>query len=71
MIVVGALGLICDGHLDLLDVGEPSDRRPVIFVFGLFQTCRFRELHARHGIRDDRGEAAVESVDVTAKLPES
>ena len=30
-----------------------------------------RELHARHGIRDDRGEAAVESVDATAKLPES
>jgi glucuronide carrier protein len=30
-----------------------------------------RELHARHGIRDDRGDAAVESVDVAAPRRES
>jgi glucuronide carrier protein len=30
-----------------------------------------RELHARHGIKDDRGDAAVESVDATAPLAES
>jgi glucuronide carrier protein len=30
-----------------------------------------RELHARHGIKDDRGDAAVDSVDATAPLAES
>jgi glucuronide carrier protein len=47
----------------------------LIFLAYPLTDARFREivreLHARHGIRDDRGDAAVESVDVAAPLRES
>jgi glucuronide carrier protein len=47
----------------------------LIFLAYPLTDTRFREivkeLHARHGIKDDRGDAAVESVDATAPLAES
>ena len=47
----------------------------LIFLAYPLTDTRFREivkeLHARHGIKDDRGDEAVESVDATAPLRES
>jgi Na+/melibiose symporter-like transporter len=47
----------------------------LIFLAYPLTDARFREivreLHARHGIKDTRGEAALESVDLEAPLPES
>jgi glucuronide carrier protein len=47
----------------------------LIFLAYPLTDARFREivrvLHARHGIKDDRGDAAVESVDAAAPLQES
>jgi Na+/melibiose symporter-like transporter len=47
----------------------------LIFLAYPLTDTRFREivkeLHARHGIKDDRGAAAVESVDVAAPIRES
>jgi glucuronide carrier protein len=47
----------------------------LIFLAYPLTDTRFREivkeLHARHGIKDDRSDAAVESVDATAPLRES
>jgi len=47
----------------------------LIFLAYPLTDTRFREivkeLHARQGIEDDRGDAAVESVDATAPLRES
>ena len=47
----------------------------LIFLAYPLTDAHFREivteLHARHGIKDDRGQAAVESADVAAPLPES
>jgi Na+/melibiose symporter-like transporter len=47
----------------------------LIFLAYPLTDTRFREivkeLHARHGIKDDRSDAALESVDATAPLRES
>jgi Na+/melibiose symporter-like transporter len=47
----------------------------LIFLAYPLTDARFREivreLHARHGIKEDRGDAAVESADLAARVRES